>query len=784
MFKNKRWALLQRKSSVSQNFTMDQKKLSAMCCFRSNTLPDIILIYYIVYIVVSIIVISLAGCSNPEEHTAKTLEQRAESYFQQGDYIGAVDRWKELIAQGAADAFAYEQMGIAQKRLGNLQAALEAFRQSVKLDPESMSALQHKAALEIFFADVPAASETLVILEKLGRSPTYYILYGDLLCVQGKYKEAEDRYRTVLATDPHNEIALARLAFCLLAMGKRDESLSVYRQLSALPPKKAETLSSMGQYWFIRKDFSKAENFMKKAAATEPDNLELQIRLAGFYMDMSQYGPARAVFKRILNPNPSNLFARKMLIELSLLSGDIKAAKEQLSAMGLDGSKDMEFALLAGKCCLLEHNLPQAASYFQEAINQEPNLVVAHYLLGVTYLGMGHGNLGKNELIKAASLDKTFTDAELALSAFFYKKGKYNIAKEYADRVRGKEPGNVKAYLLLGNIYLAEKQMKKAAEMFRTAKAMDPSQGIPDYYGAMIAASTLPFKKAVKQYQNLLDQYPRSIDIVYNYALLLVSHGKGDEAEAFLKDYIHKRPDSPWLYCISGEIYLKMNGLKEAVQAYRDAIKVDPHNSFAYERLVSLLSEHEDGDEELEHVLDLAIKNKLMVPDLYITLADIYTRTGRHKQAVELLEQAKQKMPGNLEIANNLAWYYLMPETRNVSKAFELALSTNEQFPDRPDIMDTLAWVYYFKGLYTQAHWLLECCIEKGADNPVIHYHLGMVYAAEGRIKDARKQLLLSKKAGVSSKYVDQEAIKRTLKKLDEQEVSNSRKADKGTETF
>ncbi len=737
---------------------------------------------YTLLLLTGLIIIS--GCTKLEKTDTKNLEQLAENCFQQGDYIGAINKWTELIRQGAADAFSYEQMGIAQKRLGNLQAALDAFRQSVKLDPGSMSALQHKAALEIFFADVPAASETLGLLEKLGRSPNYYILHGDLLCVQGKYKEAEDSYRTILATDPHNETALARLAFCLLAMGKQDESLSVYRQLSELPPKKAETLSSMGQYWFIQKDFSKAEDFMKKAAATEPDNLELQIRLAGFYIDMSRYKPAITVFKRILHQNPSNLFARKMLIELNLLSGDIKAAKEQLSEMGIDGSKDLEFALLAGKCCLLEHNLPQAASYFQEAIDQEPNLVVAHYLLGVTYLSMGHGNLGKSELIKAVSLDKTFTDAELALSAFFYKKGKYDIAKEYAQRVRDKEPGNVKAYLLLGNIYLMEKQIKKAAEMLRTAKAMDPSQDIPDYYGAMIAASTLPFKEAVKQYQNLLSQYPRSIDIVYDYAQLLVSHGKGDEAEAFLKDDIHERPYSPWLYCISGEIYLKMNRLDEAVQAYRDAINIDARNSFAYERLVSLLSERKDGDKELEHVLDMAIKNNLMVPDLYITLADIYTRTGRHKQAIELLEQAKQRMPGNPEIANNLAWYYLMPETRDVSRAFELALSANEQFPDRPDIMDTLAWVYYFKGLYTQSHWLLEACIEKGADNPVIRYHLGMVYAAEGRTEDARKQLLLSKKTGVSDKYVDQEAIKRTLAKLDKQEAPNPRKADKETPTF
>lgn len=725
--------------------------------------------YLLIILLISFL---LAACHNTPKDNIKELEQRGERCFLSGDYIGAVKEWSKLIQGGKADAYIYEQTGLAQKKLGNLPAALDAFSESVRLDPRSMSAWEQKAALEIFFADVPAAAASLKSLEKLGRSSVYYILRGDLLCIQGQYSSAEEQYRTVLSKEPENETALARLAFCLMSDGRKDESLTVYKKLAALPHKRPESLAFMGRYWFIMGHPEQTESLLSKAAAMDPDNLELQVKLAGFYIDSMNYSKAHAVFARILAKNPSNIFARKMLIETSMLAGDLDGASKELSALSPEDKKDLEYSLLEGKFFLLQHNLPQAISYFQQAIEQEPNLVVGHYLLGITYLSMGHGNLGKSALIKALSLDRTFADAELALAAFFYKKEKYDVAEEYARRVQEKEPANYKAFLILGSIYMVREQEKMAAEMFRTAKALNPDLVIPDYYGAMIANKVLPFDKTVRLYRTLLDKCPFCIDVLYDYAMLLVKNGQKDAAFKIINSRIEHDPDNPWLYCVFGEICQRIGEREHAVELFIKAAQIDPGMTFAYNRLISLMSSRGHDKKRIENILAAAVKNNLMVPEIYLTLADIYFRTGRHKQAVQLLEDAKQKMPGNPDIANNLAWYYLMPATRDVSRAFEIVLSLNEQFPERSEIMDTLAWVYYFKGLYTQAHWLLEACMEKGEDNPIIYFHVGMVYAAEGRTSEARKYLLLAKEKKHNIPYIVQnlEKIDRTLQKIAEEE--------------
>ncbi len=724
--------------------------------------------------------VAVTGCSLQEDQDWSDSARRAEDCYRNGDYFCAASEWAKIADQGKADAYVYEQLGNAYEKLGNLSAALGAFEKSVQLSPDNVPALENKAELEIFFADTHSASQSLKQLEKLGRSSQYYILSGDLLCLQGKYAEAEEKYRTVLSIEKDNLKALARLSFCMLYLGRDKESQALYKKLARHGRDNVEIQEALGRYWQIRGNIEKAERFLKHAAELEPDNMSLKVRLGQFYIDTAQYPSAHGLFDALSSGYPENTFAKKMLVETSLLAGDMKSAEKELETLSADEKNELEFAVLEGKYNLLMRNLPQAVSCFQQALEQEPDLVVAHYLLGVTYLSMGHGNLGKNELIKALALDHTFCDAELALAGFFYKQGKYDIAAQYANRVKEKEPYNPRAFLLLGAIHMATGNLKQAAVMYRTAEALNPELDIPEYYGAVIAASVPGAKEAKVQYQRFLEQCPECLDAVYDYAMLLVARGDARDAEQFINRKISREPDNPWLHVIAGEVFVKLDDDGRAIDAFKRAVELLPDMSYAYRRLITLMSPQPSRQKQLETLmLEATTREKCNVPDVYLALSRIYASTGREKQAIDILEQAKARMPGNVDIVNNLAWYYLMPGTRDVSKAFALAIAVNEQFPDRTDVMDTLAWVYYFKGMYTQAHWLLEACLERGDKSPVIHYHLGMVYAAEKRFDDARRHLLLAKEAS-EDPYISANLseIKATLEKIVREKEKQRQSAD------
>ena len=71
--------------------------------------------------------------------------------------------------------------------------------------------------------------------------------------------------------------------------------------------------------------------------------------------------------------------------------------------------------------------------------------------------------------------------------------------------------------------------------------------------------------------------------------------------------------------------------------------------------------------------------------------------------------------------------------------ALTYAQVAREQNPNDPNIADTLGWVYYKKNAHIKAVRLLREAAEKLQDNPVIHYHLGMVHVKRGEPKEAQK---------------------------------------------
>ncbi len=167
------------------------------------------------------------------------------------------------------------------------------------------------------------------------------------------------------------------------------------------------------------------------------------------------------------------------------------------------------------------------------------------------------------------------------------------------------------------------------------------------------------------------------------------------------------------------------------------------------------------------------IENENYLPTYY-SLAGLYDRKNRVKEAIDLFEEAAQNNPEQvmphmmlgilncmtgtcdraiphyrkaLEInpdfvaaANNLA-YVLAEQDTNLNEALELAEKAKEKMPDDPRVADTLGWVYYKMGLYDAAIREFSISMEKLPGNPTVQYHMGMAYYKKGDMKRAENAL-------------------------------------------
>ncbi len=97
-------------------------------------------------------------------------------------------------------------------------------------------------------------------------------------------------------------------------------------------------------------------------------------------------------------------------------------------------------------------------------------------------------------------------------------------------------------------------------------------------------------------------------------------------------------------------------------------------------------------------------------------------------------------------------------------KALKLAERAAELVPDNPAVNDTLGWIYYLDAKYDKAASLLRIAVRDETWNPIIRYHLGMVYYKKGLQREAITEMERALK--ISSTFPEAEDAKKIIEEI------------------
>jgi tetratricopeptide (TPR) repeat protein len=127
--------------------------------------------------------------------------------------------------------------------------------------------------------------------------------------------------------------------------------------------------------------------------------------------------------------------------------------------------------------------------------------------------------------------------------------------------------------------------------------------------------------------------------------------------------------------------------------------------------------------------------------------ADALQTAGRKPEA---LETYRRLLRLNTEdaIANNAVAYLVTETGGNLDEALKLAQKALQLSPKQPNFSDTLGWIYFKRNLNDSAVQVYRVLTQDYPDNPVFHYHFGMVLLQKGDKATAKTELnnALSKK--------------------------------------
>lgn len=212
---------------------------------------------------------------------------------------------------------------------------------------------------------------------------------------------------------------------------------------------------------------------------------------------------------------------------------------------------------------------------------------------------------------------------------------------------------------------------------------------------------------------------------------------------------------------------------KEAVGAYAEALRLDPHFVMATVRLAyrtrdrdperaralfecarssaGALSERErlqlrmfetemnsKDPKDIEPLIDEYVRRFPDDPDGYLGRASLYTRTGRMPQAIADLEKLIALNPNYAFAYNELGYYWL--SQRDYVKAEEYLRRYRFLAPDQANPNDSLGELYLSIGRYEESEEFLKKALEVKPDFYPSRAHLGTLEVARGHLAEAAEQ--------------------------------------------
>jgi AraC-like DNA-binding protein/tetratricopeptide (TPR) repeat protein len=308
------------------------------------------------------------------------------------------------------------------------------------------------------------------------------------------------------------------------------------------------------------------------------------------------------------------------------------------------------------------------------------------------YFARANEALGKEDTrsvlswyLKAVEADSCFIPSIIFLSMNYRELGDYAESKKWF----------LKAYSMKDQAHLKERYMI-------------------DWYHAVLFGTPEEELRFLKQYVGVDDNVP----VVYwqmgnAYVKLSQYTNAIPEYERTLKIY-KKWGVSPMMisnYTTLIDALIQTQQYKKARREIRTAAKAFPEKSWILLRSRALLACSEGdtitGNRYVEAYRSEMEGRSLPATDIYLSIANLYTRSGNIAKAEKILREAYGQHPDDPEIMNTLA-YLLIDQELNTEEGLQLATEGLKIKPDDHYLLHTLGWGLSKTGSYIEAFEILN----------------------------------------------------------------------------
>jgi len=776
-------------------------------------------------LVVVLTALTLVSCSRDPNVAKKRYLENGNKYFAKGKFKEASIMYRNALQKDQRYGAAYYHLAQTDLKLGRIPNALGELRRAIELIPKDQPEhLDSEVRLAEIYLAFTRESQFLsevdgITKELLQRDPNSFD--GHRLTADLDFVRAQDsfhhgqpelteklltaaiaEYRKASAIKPPEPALKMQLARALTADRQFPEAEQIYKQLINDDKHAIQAYNELYGVYLTQSKPGDAEQVLKMGAANNPKQMSFLVSLASYYASQKRQNDMVAVLNQIkahvkdydraylvvgdfyfrngdmaeaLNQYKEGMAAdskqkatyQKRMIEVLMRQNRRTEAADINAAILKDNPKDSDARGLQASLLLDRGDVQKAISELQAVVNAAPDNFVARYNLGRAHVARGEWEQARQQFAEAVRERPDYLPARLALAQLQVMQHHYEEALKSVAQILAIDKKNGPARMIESAALMGEGKYAEARQVLEGIRQANPNAPDIDFSLGMVALQQGNLKDAEDIFRRAYAANPKDARGLVGLVETLAKQGHYDQAIQFLQSELVKSPTRTDLQMALGNIAVRAGNFDLAIAQFQAVLNELPKDSKArgevYFRLGVVMRRKGDinGAIPILYKAREALPGNLLVVD---ELALALQNGNRKPEARDIYEQSLKIDPQDGMALNNLAFLIAESGSGDLDQALTYAQRAKQSMPNLPEVSDTLGWIYLKKNMSDNAMDIFQGLVTRMPANSTYRFHLGMAYAQKG---DKPKAIQELQKALRSSPAKDEEnKIKDLINKL------------------
>lgn len=525
------------------------------------------------------------------------------------------------------------------------------------------------------------------------KAPEALHLSGRVAERRGELRQAFGLYQA--ATDADYLPAREDLGRVFLLGGEPERALKLVDPALAQHPDEPGLLAVRGAARFQLKDRAGARADAERAVQLAPGNENAIALLTGIYREAGDNASAMTLINKSLEKLPDSVDLRTILATLYDGAGDIEGVQDQLRKIVQLRPRELSHRLQLALFQSRQKKNDEAQRVLEEAVkslqgNNDAKLALVNFLAAQRSREQGEKTLrayiarepenydlrlGLATLLERAGAQKdaikeldeivrrdekgpTGLVARNRIAAIKVASRDYDGARKLIDEVLARNPRDIEALTLRGNIALERNDPSSAITDLR-AVLRDQPNAVPVQRSLAKAHMTIGEPALAEQaLRSAMDSAPDNTQVRVDLAQVLTQTGRVDQAIPLLEQAVRSEPNLLSAREALTRAYLAKEDFASAQRAADDIKTLQPNAPVGY-YLAGLsalgLRKLDETQKEFEHALQL----QPLAVDVLTTLVQVHLQQGHPDQAIARVQRSIDQNPKNVLMINLLGEVYL-----------------------------------------------------------------------------------------------------------------------------